>query len=77
VKLPFDIPFIYGRVLKIFCLRTHGQYKGKKFYHDFKPDVVLLGLPSGSTIVTAEGSRMKLASRSAILVSKAGNDLWE
>lgn len=39
---------IYGKVLKIFALKTSGPFKGQAFVHEFKDGAVMLGMPDGS-----------------------------
>ena len=46
---------IYGRVLKVFALKTAGPYKGQSFVHEFEPGAVMYGMPDGSIKICHPG----------------------
>jgi len=60
---------MYGRITRIEGTRTTGEYKGQRFYHDFKDKVQAWAVPAGARI-----AGRKLARRTVILIG--ARDIW-
>jgi hypothetical protein len=65
---------IYGRVTQIKAVKTSGPYRGKRFYHDFKPGVRALGVPSGAVIKFPGG--VQKVNKKAVLLLSDKHDIW-
>jgi hypothetical protein len=70
-----EMELIYGRVLRCTMQKTHGRYKGEKFYHDFKPGANSFGLPAGTKIVLPSEKTVTIPYR-AIIIKSDRTDLW-
>jgi hypothetical protein len=69
-----EVPLIYGATTRIEMKRTHGKYRGEKFYHHFGSGVAQHGLPEGTEIRLPSGRRFQLPRRSVLLTGPKG--LW-
>jgi hypothetical protein len=66
---------IYGRVLTIHSQKTgfhrHCDAECKaaqhKYVHDFKPGVIQMGIPDGSSLLLKDGTRIRLSDGSQLI----------
>jgi hypothetical protein len=70
-----EFPLIYGRVYQINTRRTHGKYRGERYYHEFGPEARVHGIEAGAVLILPGGRRIRLDKRSVIIVSP--KPLWE
>ena len=69
-----EMPLIYGRLLKITCVKTNGKHKGQKFFNEFDESTRCYGLPDGTVITLPSGRQITLENRCTINISDKG--LW-